>query len=91
MVDRAARLTGADLSAVTAGTFHAVCRRLLHRYGPLVGVPSAFTILDGEDQAELAAMARDAVLAGRETPAGAAQALGDRRLRRPRGRVGAVA
>ena len=67
MVDRAARLSGADLSAVTAGTFHAVCRRLLHRYGPLVGVPSAFTILDGEDQAELAAMARDAVLAGRET------------------------
>ncbi len=67
MVNRAARLSGADLSAVTAGTFHAVCRRLLHRYGPLVGVPSAFTILDGEDQAELAAMARDAVLAGRET------------------------
>ncbi|HEX2508314.1 MAG TPA: ATP-dependent helicase [Miltoncostaeaceae bacterium] len=66
MVDRAARLSGADLSAVTAGTFHAVCRRLLHRYGPLVGVPAAFTILDGEDQAELAAMAREAVLAGRE-------------------------
>ena len=66
MVDRAARLSGADRSAVTAGTFHAVCRRLLHRYGPLVGVPASFTILDGEDQAELAAMARDAVLAGRE-------------------------
>ncbi len=67
MVDRAARLTGADLAGVTAGTFHSVCRRLLHRYGPLVGIPATFTILDGEDQAEVAAMARDAVLAGRET------------------------
>ena len=67
MVDRAARLSGADLRGVTAGTFHAVCRRLLHRYGPVVGVPAAFTILDGEDQAELAAVARDAVLEGRET------------------------
>ena len=67
MIDRAARVAGIDLSGVTAGTFHSVCRRLLHRYGPLVGVPSAFTILDGEDQAELAAMARDALLAGRET------------------------
>jgi DNA helicase-2/ATP-dependent DNA helicase PcrA len=66
MVDRAARLTGADLGAVAAGTFHAVCRRLLRRYGPLVGVPPAFTILDGEDQAELAALAREAVLGGRQ-------------------------
>jgi DNA helicase-2/ATP-dependent DNA helicase PcrA len=64
MVDRAGRVAGVDLSALTAGTFHAVCRRLLSRYGPLVGVPSAFTILDAEDQAELVAMARDAVLAG---------------------------
>lgn len=68
MVERAARLTGADLGGVTAGTFHAVCRRILHRYGPLVGIPPAFTILDGEDQAEVAALARDAVLAGREAP-----------------------
>jgi DNA helicase-2/ATP-dependent DNA helicase PcrA len=67
MVDRAARLSGADLSGVTAGTFHAVCRRLLRRHGPRVGVPPAFTILDGEDQAELAALARDAVLEGRES------------------------
>jgi DNA helicase-2/ATP-dependent DNA helicase PcrA len=66
MVDRAGRVAGVDLSAVTAGTFHAVCRRLLHRYGPLVGLPPAFTVLDAEDQAEVAAIARDAVLAGRE-------------------------
>ncbi len=48
---------------MTAGTFHAVARRLLAPHGPLVGLPSTFTILDAEDQAQLAAMARDAVLA----------------------------
>ncbi len=91
MVDRAARLTGADLSGVTAGTFHSICRRLLHRYGPLVGVPAAFTILDGEDQAEVVAIARDAVLAEPRDPARAAEAVGDRGLRLARGRVGANA
>ena len=67
MVQRAGALTGVNLQAVTAGTFHAVCRRILARYGPLVGLPSSFTVLDAEDQAEVCAMARDAVLAGRET------------------------
>jgi DNA helicase II / ATP-dependent DNA helicase PcrA len=66
MVERAARMSGADLTRVAAGTFHSVCRRILRRYGPLVGLPPAFTVLDGEDQAELLAMARDAVLADRE-------------------------
>ncbi len=66
MVDRAARMAGSDLSRVTAGTFHSVCQRLLRRYGPLVGMPAAFTVLDAEDQADVVAMARDAVLAGRE-------------------------
>ncbi|MGD9694825.1 MAG: ATP-dependent helicase [Thermoleophilia bacterium] len=64
MIDRASRMGGADLSAVTAGTFHAVCARLLRRYGPLVGVPASFTILDAEDQAEVVAIARDALLDG---------------------------
>ena len=66
MVERAARMAGSDLSRVTAGTFHSVCQRLLRRYGPLVGLPAAFTVLDAEDQADVVAMARDAVLAGRE-------------------------
>ena len=66
MVDRAARMAGSDLSRVTAGTFHSVCQRLLRRYGPLLGLPAAFTVLDAEDQADVVAMARDAVLAGRE-------------------------
>ena len=63
MVERAERVAGIDLAGVTAGTFHAVARRLLAQHGPLVGLPSTFTILDAEDQAQLAAMARDAVLA----------------------------
>ena len=66
MVDRAARVAGTDLSRVMAGTFHSVCQRLLRRYGPLVGLPAAFTVLDAEDQADVVAIARDAVLAGRE-------------------------
>ncbi|WP_217912704.1 ATP-dependent helicase [Miltoncostaea marina] len=66
MTDRAERLVGVDLSGMTAGTFHSVCRRILHRYGPVIGVPSTFTVLDAEDQAEVAALARDAVLEGRE-------------------------
>ena len=67
MIERAEGMAGVDLASVTAGTFHAVCRRILARYGPLVGLPSSFTVLDAEDQAQLAAIARDALLAGRET------------------------
>ena len=63
MIERAEGMAGVDLASVTAGTFHAVCRRILSRHGPLVGLPGTFTVLDGEDQAQLAAMARDAVLA----------------------------
>lgn len=68
MVQRAERTAGVDLARVTAGTFHSVARRILLRHGPLVGVPPTFTVLDGEDQAEVATMARDAVLAGRTRP-----------------------
>ncbi len=68
MVQRAERTAGVDLARVTAGTFHSVARRILVRHGSLVGVPSAFTVLDGEDQAEVASLARDEVLAGRTRP-----------------------
>ncbi len=67
MIDRAGRVSQIDLAPVTAGTFHSVCRRILSRYGPLIGLPSAFTVLDAEDQAQVASIARDAVLADRTT------------------------
>jgi DNA helicase-2/ATP-dependent DNA helicase PcrA len=50
---------------MTAGTFHSVCQRLLRRHGAAIGIPIPFTVLDGEDQADLVTIARDAVLAGR--------------------------
>lgn len=65
MTLRAQAVSGRDLSEMTAGTFHSVCQRILRRYGALVGLPSRFTILDGEDQADLVRIARDGVLAGR--------------------------
>ncbi len=40
-------------SAITAGTFHAVCVRMLHRYGSLVGYPDNFTIYDTDDTKRL--------------------------------------
>lgn len=64
MTLRAQTLAGRDLSEMTAGTFHSVCQRILRRYGPLVGLPNRYTILDGEDQADLVRIARDAVTAG---------------------------
>jgi DNA helicase-2/ATP-dependent DNA helicase PcrA len=66
MTRRAERASGRDLSGMTAGTFHAVAQRILRRYGPLVGLPRDFTILDQEDQADLMAVARDRVLGGRD-------------------------
>ncbi len=62
MVSRAEALAGVPLDRLTAGTFHAVCHGLLRANGRLVGLPSTFTILDSEDQADLVAASRDAVL-----------------------------
>ena len=66
MTARAQAVAGVDLSGMAAGTFHAICQRILRRYGPLVGLPAAFSVLDAEDQADLVGMARDAALIGRE-------------------------
>lgn len=66
MTLRAQGLAGRDLSEMTAGTFHSVCQRILTSHGALVGLPSRFTVLDSEDQADLVRIARDAVRAGAE-------------------------
>jgi DNA helicase-2/ATP-dependent DNA helicase PcrA len=67
MTLRAQRVAGRPLEEMTAGTFHSVCQRILRRHGALVGLPGRFSVLDGEDQAETIRMARDEVLAGRDT------------------------
>ncbi len=66
MTLRAQNVAGRPLDEMTSGTFHSVCQRILRRHGALVGLPGRFTVLDGEDQAELLRMARDEVLADRE-------------------------
>jgi DNA helicase-2/ATP-dependent DNA helicase PcrA len=67
MTGRAQAAAAADLSGMAAGTFHSICQRILRSHGPLVGLPSAFTVLDAEDQSDLVAVARDAALAGLES------------------------
>ena len=67
MASRAEHLSGVPLARMTAGTFHAICHRILRREGRLLGLPSSFTILDGEDQADLVAAARDEALAERSS------------------------
>lgn len=66
MVGRAGQATGADLSGMLAGTFHAICARLLREAGTAIGVPPGFTVLDPEDQSDLMALARDSVLGDME-------------------------
>lgn len=66
MTLRAQAIAGRDLSEMTAGTFHSVCQRILRRYGTLVGLPNRYTILDGEDQADMVRLARDHVMRGAE-------------------------
>ena len=51
MRDRLDRLLlGSQRGAVTMGTFHAVCARILRRHGERVGLDRNFTIYDQDDQ-----------------------------------------
>lgn len=59
MVARAGHWVGpAAASQVVAGTFHSVAQRLLHRYGALVGLGPAFSVLDAADSVELMRLVR---------------------------------
>ena len=53
MRDRLGDLLGDDADTVWVGTFHAVCARILRRYGAYVGLRPGFTIYDEADQAKL--------------------------------------
>jgi len=51
--DRVESLVGGAARAMTLGTFHAVCSRILRVEGEAIGVPRAFAIYDDADQMAL--------------------------------------
>jgi DNA helicase-2/ATP-dependent DNA helicase PcrA len=53
MKDRLEQLLGQAIEALTLGTFHAICARILRRDGKAVGVESSFVIYDEDDQLRL--------------------------------------
>ncbi len=59
MVSRLETLIGPQAAQVWAGTFHHIGNRLLRRAAEPLGFGPNFTILDGEDQADLIRLAMD--------------------------------
>jgi DNA helicase-2/ATP-dependent DNA helicase PcrA len=76
MRERVQALLTKDASAVTLGTFHSVCARILRRESGLVGYPSDFSIFDADDQRViLRRILRQNGTAGGITPGSAAAAI----------------
>lgn len=53
MRERLEQLLGQAVEALTLGTFHAICARILRREGKAIGLDSSFVIYDEEDQLNL--------------------------------------
>ncbi len=53
MRERVGAILGRPAEGLWLGTFHALCARMLRRHADLVGLASAFTILDTDDQMRL--------------------------------------
>ncbi len=53
MKERLEQLLGQAVDALTLGTFHAICARILRRDGKAIGLDSSFAIYDEEDQLSL--------------------------------------
>jgi DNA helicase-2/ATP-dependent DNA helicase PcrA len=53
MKDRLGQLLGQATEALTLGTFHAICARILRRDGKAVGLEPSFVIYDEDDQLRL--------------------------------------
>ncbi len=53
MMERVQRLSGRRAEGITAGTFHAICSRMLRRHGEHLGYEPSFSIYDGGDQKTL--------------------------------------
>jgi len=53
MKERLEQLLGQVAEALTLGTFHAICARILRREGKAIGLESSFVIYDEDDQLSL--------------------------------------
>ena len=53
MKERVEQLLGQATEALTLGTFHAICARILRREGKAIGLDSSFVIYDEDDQLRL--------------------------------------
>jgi DNA helicase-2/ATP-dependent DNA helicase PcrA len=53
MAERLEQLLGQAVEALTLGTFHAICARILRREGKTIGLQSSFVIYDEDDQLRL--------------------------------------
>jgi len=53
MQERLEQVLGQAVEALTLGTFHAICARILRREGKGIGLDSSFVIYDEEDQLSL--------------------------------------
>ncbi|MBM4446346.1 MAG: AAA family ATPase [Chloroflexi bacterium] len=53
MAERLGKLLGQTADALTLGTFHAICARILRQEGKAIGLDSRFVIYDEEDQLSL--------------------------------------
>jgi len=53
MAERLEKLLGQTAEALTLGTFHAICARILRQEGKAIGLDSRFVIYDEEDQLSL--------------------------------------
>ncbi len=53
MRERLEQLLGRTAEALTLGTFHAICARILRREGKAIGIESSFIIYDEDDQLRL--------------------------------------
>jgi DNA helicase-2/ATP-dependent DNA helicase PcrA len=53
MKERLEQLLGQTVEALTLGTFHAICARILRREGKATGLESSFVIYDEDDQLRL--------------------------------------
>jgi len=53
MKERLEQLLGQAAEALTLGTFHAICARILRREGKAIGLDSSFVIYDEDDQLRL--------------------------------------